>query len=279
MPAVSELSHFACAPVFVYESLSYIIDQRLLHGWLTLALPSPGAGAGRVPARLLSVTGNLPMSSWWMCWHVCVWVCVLSEQISACACCFRCREYAEEQGKGNDIRKVCFRWSFCTNFVLFFGRGLIGIGVSCLISWSGCCFSWISHYPCENTHPKQERELSHLWSDLLSYFSHQRSVDLTLTAAHNYDKTPSAAALLGFLLMLFSVSGPSRWDFQMSNVTSACSDQWAGFHLDPVSVCMWKHRRWLVLSLHYIPFLTRRVCSMQPLKAFFWGQICLSCCV
>lgn len=68
----------------------------------------------------------------------------------------------------------------------------------------GCC-SWISHWPCKNSHLKQERDSSHLWSDLFTYFSHQRAIEHMMSAACNYNGTPFTAVVLGSLLILFII--------------------------------------------------------------------------
>lgn len=97
--------HFVC--MCVYESLSYIIDQGLLHGWLVFGCAHPCCWCGRFPARLQSVTDNLPMSTWWMCCPVCECVCTLSQHISPSCLLFLLRK--TRGGKSEEIWRISGR--------------------------------------------------------------------------------------------------------------------------------------------------------------------------
>lgn len=200
--------------------------------WFSV-LPTPVAGAGRFPARLQSVTDNLPMSAWWMCCPVCVRACLG----------VRCRstfppvwvvsvvddEERKEGRKMTNIRKASLEtqhllagkfsfnlpqscacraaWRYiCLQMCVFMCQ--IRGGRTCLIIprhrlGDGC--SWISHWPCKNSQLKQERDSSHLWSDLFTYFCHQRDIEHMPSTAYNYSGTHFAAVAVGSMLIIFII--------------------------------------------------------------------------
>ncbi len=105
----------------------------------------------------------------------------------------------------------------------------------------GCC-SWISHWPCKNSQLKQERDSSHLWSDLFTYFSHQRAIEHMLSAAYNYNGTPSTAVALASLLILFIIRDLTCELAEISRHRLFCSTQTFYFG---VCVCV---RAWALVG-------------------------------
>ena len=199
-----------------------------------------------------------------LCVGLSLCVCMLSQHISPSVSCLCCRGWAEERGKGYEKYQetLAFTWDevlvratciVCTSCCLnrhTCAFGCLWWGEWHLFDHSPSLLGWLLLMNIPLTLWKQERDFSHLWSDLFTYFSHQRAIDLTLTSACNYNGTPFTAVAPGSFVKLFIIRSLTRCTFQMPNVASACSDQWILFALDFMCEC----GGWLVSSAFKISF-------------------------
>lgn len=140
------------------ESLSYIIVQGLLHGWLAFSSAHPCCWCREVPVRLQSVTDNLPMSPWWMCCPACVCVRVGGSVGKCCHSTFPlvCVIFVaeeKERKEGRDMRDIreasTLRRKFSLNSLyhspvhIFLSRCTICVCACVLRVWDGLrLFVW-----------------------------------------------------------------------------------------------------------------------------------------